>query len=113
MPRAFARRGIVPKDEPLQAEVLLKNEDVGFIAVGQPVKVKIAAYPFQKYGMLDGEVKLISADSADPKQQQQQGQPPNLTYRAIVRLDAAALKSAATGEKLTLNPGMLVTAEIH
>src|SRR5262249_25012132 len=26
---------IVPKDEPLQAEVLLKNEDVGFVAVGQ------------------------------------------------------------------------------
>ena len=104
---------IVPKEEPLQAEVLLKNEDVGFIAVGQPVKVKVAAYPFQKYGLLDGKVNLVSADSADPKQQQQQGQPPTLTYRAIVRLDATALKSAATGERLTLNPGMLVTAEIH
>ena len=104
---------IVPKEEPLQAEVLLKNEDVGFIAVGQPVKVKVAAYPFQKYGLLDGKVNLVSADSADPKQQQQQGQPPTLTYRAIVSLDATALKSAATGERLTLNPGMLVTAEIH
>lgn len=104
---------IVPKEEPLQAEVLLKNEDVGFVAVGQAVKVKVAAYPFQKYGLLDGKVKLVSADSADPKQQQQQGQPPTLTYRAIVSLDATALKSAATGERLTLNPGMLVTAEIH
>jgi transposase len=42
-----------------------------------------------------------------------QALPPNLTYRAIVSLDTIALKSAATGEKLTLNPGMLVTAEIH
>lgn len=104
---------IVPKEEPLQAEVLLKNEDVGFIAVGQAVKIKVAAYPFQKYGLLDGKVSLVSADSADPKQQQQQGQPPTLTYRAIVRLDSVALKSAATGESLALNPGMLVTAEIH
>ena len=38
---------------------------------------------------------------------------PNLTYRAIVRLEATALKSVASGESLTLNPGMLVTAEIH
>jgi HlyD family secretion protein len=104
---------IVPKEEPLQAEVLLKNEDAGFVAVGQPVKLKVAAYPFQKYGLLDGKVSLVSADSADPKQQQQQGQAPSLTYRAILRLDSNSLTSAATGERLTLNPGMLVTAEIH
>jgi HlyD family secretion protein len=103
---------IVPRDEPLQAEVLLNNEDVGFIAVGQAVKVKVAAYPFQKYGMLSGKVKFVSADSADPKQQQQ-SQPPNLSYRAIVQLDQRVLHSAATGEKLELSPGMLITAEIH
>jgi hemolysin D len=103
---------IVPKEEPLQAEMLLKNEDVGFITLGQPVKLKVAAYPFQKYGLLDGKVSLVSADSADPKLQQQ-GQPMTLTYRAIVKLDSTSLKSAATGERLTLNPGMLVTAEIH
>lgn len=103
---------MVPKEEPLQAEMLLKNEDVGFITLGQPVKLKVAAYPFQKYGLLDGKVSLVSADSADPKLQQQ-GQPLTLTYRAIVKLDSTSLKSAATGERLTLNPGMLVTAEIH
>ena len=103
---------IVPKGEPLQAEVLLKNEDVGFVAIGQPVKLKVAAYQFQKYGLLEGKVSLVGADSTDPKQQQQ-GQPPTLTYRAIVRLDSTSLASAATGEKLALNPGMLVTAEIH
>jgi HlyD family secretion protein len=103
---------IVPRDEPMQAEVLLKNEDIGFVAVGQPAKVKVAAYPFQKYGMLDGKVSLVSADSADPRQQQQ-GQPPSLTYRAIVRLDSTSLKSEATGESLALNPGMLITAEIN
>lgn len=27
--------------------------------------LKVAAYPFQKYGMLEGEVALVSADAAD------------------------------------------------
>jgi HlyD family secretion protein len=92
--------------------VLLKNEDVGFVAVGQKAMLKVAAYPFQKYGMLEGEVALVSADAADPKQTPQ-GQAPMLTYRAIVRLKGSKLTSAATGEQLALNPGMLVTAEIH
>ena len=107
---------IVPRDEPVQAELLLKNEDVGFVAIGQAAKVKVAAYPFQKYGMLTGRVALVSADSTDPKQQPQQqaGQPgTQMTYRAIVRVDTTELTSAATGEKLSLTPGMVVTAEIH
>jgi hemolysin D len=102
---------VVPANEPMQAEVLLKNEDVGFIAAGQKAQVKVAAYPFQKYGLMHGEVALVSADATDPKQAPQ-GQPP-LTYRALVKLDTLQLTSAATGEKLALNPGMLITAEIH
>ena len=30
-----------------------------------------------------------------------------------MRVDARQLVSAASGEKLVLNPGMLVTAEVH
>jgi HlyD family secretion protein len=105
----------VPQGEPLQAEVQLHNEDVGFVSVGQLAKVKVAAYPFQKYGLLDGRVILVSADAADPKQQQQAQQPgqPQLNYRAIVQIDSPVLTSAATGEKLVLNPGMAVTAEVQ
>lgn len=103
---------IVPVDERLQAEVLLQNEDAGFVAVGQEVRVKVAAYPFQKYGMLNGKVAMISADSADPKQTPA-GQVPNLTYRAIVRLESASLGVDESGQRLNLNAGMLVAAEIH
>lgn len=103
---------IVPRDDPMQAEVLLKNEDAGFVAAGQSARVKVSAYPFQKYGMLDGRVELVAADVVEPKQQQA-GQPPSLAYRAIVRLTATHLTSVASGERLTLNPGMLVVAEIH
>jgi HlyD family secretion protein len=89
---------------------LLSNEDVGFIAVGQKTQVKVAAYPFQKYGLLEGKVALVGADSSDPKQQQTQQ--PQLSYRALVTLNSQALTSP-NGGKLALSPGMLVSAEIH
>lgn len=102
---------IVPQNEQLQAEVLLSNEDVGFVAQGQKAQVKVAAYPFQKYGLIDGQVSLLSADSADPKQQQQTQQP-TLSYRALVSLNSQHLQTLS-GEKLQLTAGMLVVAEIH
>ena len=43
---------LVPKDEILRAEVWVSNRDVGFIHQGQPTKVKLASYQFQKYGMV-------------------------------------------------------------
>lgn len=111
VPAGAVLLNIVPVDEQLQAEVLLKNEDVGFVAAGQPTRLKVAAYPFQKYGLLDGRVAMVSADAADPKSSGSQQQP--LAYRALVRLASASLDSAATGERMALNAGMLVVAEIH
>ena len=105
---------VVPVDEPLQAEVLLKNDDVGFVSAGQLARMKVATYPFQKYGLLDGKVALVSADASEPRQQAPAGgQAAPLTYRAIVRLDGTHLVSAPTGERLPLAPGMAVVAEIH
>ena len=54
---------LVPRDEPLVAEVQVRNDDVGFVRAGQPVKLKIAAYPFQKHGLLEGRVRTVAADA--------------------------------------------------
>ena len=65
--------------------------------------------------MLDGKVALVSADASDARQQAQparEEQPP-LSYRAIVKIEGTTLASVSTGERLSLNPGMLVTAEIQ
>ena len=111
---------LVPKDEILRAEVWVSNEDVGFIHTGQPSKVKLASYQFQKYGMVDGQVIHLSADSSDNSQQgagssappsakSPNGQP--FAYRALIDLKAQAL--IADGIRHALSPGMQVTAEIH
>jgi HlyD family secretion protein len=109
---------IVPRNEPVQAEVLLGNEDVGFVAVGQATRVKIAAFPFQKYGLLEGNVIHVAADATGTQNSgaSSQNQAANAAaatgYRALVSLNQQTLR-APNGETLTLAPGMQVLAEIH
>lgn len=108
---------VVPENEPLVAEVMVKNDDVGFVYLQQKVKLKLAAYPFEKYGMLDGEVTHIGPDANDaampgPGQSRDKagaGQPS--IYKAIVSLNSQVLE--AQSEKLKLVPGMQVVAEIN
>ena len=107
---------LVPNDEILRAEVWVGNQDVGFIHTGEPVKVKFAAYQFQKYGMIEGKVTHLSADTSDTNQQQQQtnnktGSNLPSTYRALIDLKVQHL--IANGVRHSLTPGMQVTAEIH
>lgn len=109
---------LVPNNEALQAEVWLKNEDAGFVRLNQQVKVKLSAYPFQKYGMVDGIVMQVSADATDKGSANQQSQdvnqessnPNQLAYRTLVKLNQQHLE--IEGDKLTLSPGMQVAAEI-
>lgn len=108
---------LVPNNEALQAEVWLRNEDAGFVREGQQVKVKLMAYPFQKYGMVDGKVIQVSADATDKGNNQQQETDVNqpnatrqLSYRTLVQLNKQYLK--VEDDKLALSPGMQVAAEI-
>ena len=108
---------LVPENEPLVAEVMVKNDDVGFVYPGQTVKVKLSAYPFQKYGMLDGEVIHVGPDASDnanppAKDNGKDKAPPQptLTYKALVSLKSQVLE--AQGKTLKLVPGMQVVVEI-
>jgi hemolysin D len=104
---------LVPQDEPLLAEVWVNNADAGFVGPEQKARIKFASYPFQRYGLLDGKVRLVSADAQDkaatPEGATRQLQ--DLAYRALIELDADALHFE--DRALRLVPGMLVTAEVH
>jgi len=54
---------LTPLDAPVEAELDISTIDVGFIAVGDPVQVKLDAYPFIRHGMAKGVVKSISEGS--------------------------------------------------
>ena len=108
---------VVPRDEPLLAEVWVSNVDAGFVREGQPVRVKVATFPFQKYGMVDGTVRTLSPDSSDP-QAARNGDNAALrigptaapNYRALVELKSTHLD--VDGQKLPLSAGMVTSAEI-
>jgi len=119
---------LVPDKEPLVAEVQLKNDDVGFILEGQAAKIKLMAYPFQKYGMLEATVNHIGPDAQDagaaqnaPTSNPQSGgtgksgtmgaPASSANYKALVTPNVQALVSQ--GQNFKLLPGMQVVAEIH
>ncbi len=111
---------VVPKDEALRAEVWVRNDDIGFVREQQPVKLKLAAFTFQKYGMLKGTVAHLSADASEqagagpvPETANASTAPARgaLAYRTLVHLNTQTLE--ADGVTHRLSPGMQVTAEIH
>ncbi|MGH8729419.1 MAG: HlyD family type I secretion periplasmic adaptor subunit [Burkholderiales bacterium] len=101
---------LVPQDEALAAEVWVDNKDVGFVHAGQEVKVKLSAFPFQKYGMVEGKVLQVSADSSE-RSNSEQGKATPLAYRALVELREQTLES--NDHRYSLAPGMQIAAEIH
>ena len=94
---------IAPGNDQLEVEAMVLNKDVGFIAPGQEVAVKLETFLFTKYGAVPGRVVSISHDAVqDPKL--------GLVYPARIALDRTTLDVA--GRTATLGPGMAVTAEI-
>ena len=110
---------LVPENDDMLAEVWVSNQDVGFVRPGQDVKLKLVAFQFQKYGMIEGTVRQVSADateaaSANTRSDALSGRDRpmgTLTYRALV-----ALKSQTLGvgkERYRMSSGMQVAGEVH
>ena len=94
---------IVPENPKLEVEVLLENKDIGFVREGQSVEIKIDAFPYTKYGLIDGEVSNISRDSIEDEKQ-------GLVYPARIRLLQTTVN--VRGKAVSLAPGMRVVVEI-
>ena len=56
---------VVPKGGSLIAEVKILNKDVGFVKEGQPVAIKLEAFPFTRYGTIPGQVESIGSDAIE------------------------------------------------
>ena len=93
---------IVPEKAPLYVDAALDNQDIGFVKPGQRVVVKVATYPFQRYGYLEGTVEDISPDSIQDDKK-------GLIYKAKIKLND---DKSSKQNQLKLLPGMSVSAEI-
>lgn len=102
---------LVPRDVPLQAEVNVEGRDIGQVTVGQPVRIKFEAFPFQKYGTATGEVRVISQDAFSPDAKAEGVRRTTAPYyRVLVELADTHLRLPP--ERVQLIPGMAVTAEM-
>ena len=93
---------IVPEKVPLYVDAALDNQDIGFVKPGQRVVVKVATYPFQRYGYLEGTVENISPDAIQDDKK-------GLIYKAKIKLND---EKSSKQNQLKLLPGMSVSAEI-
>lgn len=59
---------IVPDDEPIEMVCYVKNMDIADIQVGMEAEIKLEAYPYNRYGTVQGVVKYISPSSFTSEQ---------------------------------------------
>ncbi|WP_345774884.1 HlyD family type I secretion periplasmic adaptor subunit [Rhizobium sp. K102] len=118
---------IVPDDASLEIEAYLPNRDIGFVSPGQPAVIKVEAFPFTRYGTLNGTVTRVATDAIpEPDAQQLEGQPAkelqsvipignaqrvqNLVFPIVIKPNVASID--IDGTRVALSPGMSVTVEV-
>jgi membrane fusion protein len=107
---------ILPADSPLQAELYVTGSAIASVNLGQPVRLRYAAYPYMKYGQQSGRVASISRAPLSGQELTRDfgiaadAQSADAYYRVVVRLDGQQVGRA--GSRRPLLPGMLVQAEL-
>ena len=95
---------IIPQ-KGLIAQVFVTNKDIGFIKKGQKTQVRIDAFPFTKYGEMQGNISQIGADALPPNEKAN-------FYRYPVKISIDKPYLQHKGAKIPLRSGMAITANI-
>ena len=109
---------LVPADVPLEVEANILGRDDAFVRDGAPVAIKFNSFPFSLYGLAEGRVRTISADSFTAQNEGKtragaasaSSSAAEPFYRAHITLDAIKLHDVPADFKII--PGMPVTADI-
>jgi membrane fusion protein len=104
---------LLPSGSPMEVHLFAPSRAIGFVERGQKVRVRFAAYPFQKFGQHDGEVVQVSRVALAPAELPPQfavPAPPESLYRVTVRL--ASQQVMAYGHAQPLTAGMQLEADL-
>ncbi|MEM9125003.1 MAG: HlyD family type I secretion periplasmic adaptor subunit, partial [Pseudomonadota bacterium] len=96
---------IVPLEDSLLVEAFIRPEDIAFLRAGQPVKVKITAYDFARYGGLDGEITRIGANTITRSERNDEE-----VYVVEIRTTDTMLDGS--GIAVEIIPGMIAEVDI-
>lgn len=94
---------VVPTDE-LVVEAAVNNKDIGFVTEGQDASIKIATFPYTRYGYITGRVIKVSNDVSTDKK---------LGAVFVTRIRIPDNRFKVDKKWIHLTPGMEVTAEIR
>ena len=94
---------VVPRDSPLVIKALVESKDVGFVEANMDASVKVDAFSFQKYGIIDGQVEQVARDSLEDERL-------GLVYEIYVHPQQTTLM--VEGQEAPITIGMGVTVEI-
>lgn len=94
---------IVPEEENLEVQVMLGNQDVGFVQKDMAAEIKVHTFPFTKYGLIDATVTHISDDAIIDEKL-------GLVYTVHLKMHKNTIRVESKDVKLI--PGMAVTAEV-
>lgn len=108
---------ITPSNTKMVVQASVSNRDIGFIQKGMKTQLKIDTFDFQKYGMFEGKVKLVSTDSHDSESKQmaagheQTEKKLEQVYEVLIEPTTKSL--LVEGRQQPLASGMTLTAEIN
>lgn len=97
---------LVPLGGPVEADIQVASKDIGFIKVGDPVQIKLDAYPFMRHGTAKGIITTISEGSFTESDNQSRAP----YFKARVRFEEMALRNVP--ENFRLIPGMTVEGDV-
>jgi HlyD family type I secretion membrane fusion protein len=110
--------GLAPLNAPLDADVQIDAQDIGFVQVGDKVTIKLDAYQYLEYGYLEGRVKTIGTDTLTENSNEDtvssagggSGETRSPYYDARVTITAVKLHDVP--DNFHLLPGMTLQADI-
>ena len=107
---ARVKNNLYPESD-LVLRAKMPSSETAFLKTGLPAKIKLDAYPFQDYGIVDGHVSWISPDSkvASNPQTGQMDEPGEF-FELEISVDRVYLATAS--EQILITPGQTATAEV-
>lgn len=94
---------IVPADSHLVVDVKILNKDIGFVKADQEAEIKLEAFPYTKYGVIEGKVLTISNDAVEDEKL-------GLVYNARIEMHSTQIQ--VDNRLVNIAAGMAATVEV-
>jgi membrane fusion protein len=101
---------LLPDGGKLEAHLFVPTRAIGFVRIGQEVRLLYDAFDYRHFGIHVGEISRISSSAFSPAEIQAGIRISEPTYRVTVQISEQQVE--AYGQQFSLQAGMLLSADI-